>query len=169
MPAQDLPPSERKEAAKVEIIGPAPKAQVPPEAGPPVADLFTPDPLYGQSSVIHSPTMRDDFPAWTAKFDIRKAGDQLFLRGYYPNYKGYVYFVPDKWLRKNANGDFLPYGVDGAKLSQEQSNTIKTNDPNFRPWQDKAADKLEDLSIAGIVVLIGVGIAAVLKRRGWVR
>jgi len=167
MIGQNLPALERKENASVQVLkGHEDRAPQAVQQTP--ADVFSPDPLFGKSAVIQSPTMRDDLPPWTEKFDLRKAGDQLFLRGYYPNAKGFAYFVPDKWLRKTADGSYLPYGVDESAMAKEQANTIKTNDPNFRPWGDRTSDRWEDLGIAAVFVLICVGAATVFKRRGWI-
>lgn len=167
-PFQDLAPADRKESARVQVLSPPrdrPGQAV--EHGPPAesADTLAADPLFGKASVLQSPTVRDGVPGWMARFDLRQYGGQKYFVGYVPDYKGHVYFLPDRYLRRSANGDYLPTGVDEARMMSEGSNTIKTNDPDFRPWADKATDRVEDLGLSAAIV--AVCIAAAWGIRHW--
>lgn len=161
-PRQDLPPSERQENAPVKLMPPSPAKAPLVEATNVDHAALTP---FGPAVPIDAPSLRAGQPAYLKNYDIVSLFGQKAFYAFVPDQKAHVYVVPERWVRRTASGDMIPFtGVESENLPKGQQFT--TSDPNFRPWQTKAADKAEDAAIGGVIIGVCVLAALAIKRWG---
>jgi hypothetical protein len=163
-PRQDLPPSERQENAPVKLLPPSSAKAPMVEAAGLEHAAITP---FGPAVPIDAPSLRAGQPAYLKNYDIVSLFGQKAFYAYVADQKAHVYVVPERWVRRTASGDLIPFtGVDSEGLPKGQQFT--TSDPNFRPWQAKAADKAEDIGIGAVFIALCILAAVALKKRGWI-
>jgi hypothetical protein len=160
---QDLPPSERQENAPVKLLPPAPAKATMVESANADHAALTP---FGPAVPIDAPSLRAGQPAYLKNYDIVSLFGQKAFYAYVADQKAHVYVVPERWVRRNASGELLSFGIDEANLPKGQQFT--TSDPNFRPWQAKAADKVEDVGIGAVFIGLCILAAVAMKKRGWI-